>query len=40
MRELYGLTYLLTDEFAKFQFGPLLWVLNLIGNNAFSRGVI
>ena len=23
-----------------FQFGPLLWVLNLIGNNAFSRGVI
>ena len=21
-----------------FQFGPLLWVLNLIGNNAFSRG--
>ena len=24
---------------AKFQFGPLLWVLNLIGNNAFRRGV-
>lgn len=23
----------------KFQFGPLLWVLNLIGNNAFRRGV-
>ena len=22
---------------AKFQFGSLLWVLNLIGNNAFSR---
>ena len=22
-----------------FQFGPLLWVLNLIGNNAFRRGV-
>ena len=24
---------------AKFQFVPLLWVLNLIGNNAFRRGV-
>ena len=23
----------------KFQLGPLLWVLNLIGNNAFRRGV-
>ena len=23
----------------KFQFWPLLWVLNLIGNNAFRRGV-
>ena len=22
----------------KFQLGPLLWVLNLIGNNAFRRG--
>ena len=22
---------------AKFQFGPLLWVLNLIGNNEFTR---
>ena len=30
----YGFTIL-----DNFQFGPLLWVLNLIGNNAFRRGV-
>ena len=34
---MYGLIPVL--QRLKFQFGPLLWVLNLMGNNAFRRGV-